>query len=392
MADNNQPNGRNREASGRNPAVHPLRVLDPLGIGNFPRKVVVALLITILLAFLTYVLWEGLHILLETFAGLLFALFLATLSTWLSDHTRIRYGWALAIVVILLLALAGGLGWLLESRLAAETSELTQKLPQSLEAVRNYLKQYAWGQLLLEHVVPQAPGAQVSGAVGSVFSRFTGLVTGVGRFVEAVVVIFFVGIFVAAEPRMYRAGLIHLVPRARRQRAEETLDALEFNLRWWLLGQVCLMVAIGITTSLGLWLIGIPLALVLGLIAGIMEMIPYIGPWLSAVPAALIALLVSPYHLLMTLGLYLFIHILEGYVLQPLVQRKAVLLVPALTLVAQVLLSELWGLLGLFVAAPFAVTSVVLLKMLYVEDTLGDENVEVPGEPGNEPEPASQSG
>ncbi len=316
MTDNNGHNGRNRDSGERASAARALPGLDPSGMGSFARKVVVALLIGILFLFLTYVLCEGLRVLLETFSGLLFALFLGALSNWLSSHTRLRYGWSLAIVVVVLLALAGGAGWLLENRLAAEISELTKKLPQSLETVREYLGQYAWGRLLLERV-PQAPA---STDMGNAFSRLTGMVSGVARFIEAVVVIFFVGIFVAAEPSLYRDGLLHLVPQSGRKRAEETLTALEFNLRWWLVGQICLMVVIGATTSLGLWLIGVPLALVLGLIAGLMEMIPYIGAWLSAVPAALIALLISPTHLLMVLGLYLFLHILEGYVLGPLIR------------------------------------------------------------------------
>jgi len=170
------------------------------------------------------------------------------------------------------------------------------------------------------------------------------------------------------------------------------VDALAYNLRWWLLGQVFLMIMIAITTTVGLWLMGIPLALSLGLIAGALELIPYLGPWLSAVPAALVALLLSHAHLLGTLGLYLGLHILEGYILLPLVQRGTVLLPPALTLIAQVLLGDLLGVMGLFVAAPLTVCAVVRLKMLYVEDTLGDEAVNVPGELGNEQKPAAGTG
>ena len=152
------------------------------------------------------------------------------------------------------------------------------------------------------------------------------------------------------------------------------------------------MVAIGVSTTVGLWIIGVPLALTLGIIAGVFELVPYLGPWLSAVPAALMALLVSPTHLVATLVLFLALHVLEGYVLLPLVQRRAVLMPPALTLIMQVLFGELLGLMGLFVAAPLTVAAVVLLKMLYVEDTRGDEAVDVPGEPGNEEKPARKTG
>src|SRR5207244_833111 len=105
-----------------------------------------------------------------------------------------------------------------------------------------------------------------------------------------------------------------------------------------LVGQVVLMGMLGVTTAVGLWLLGIPMALTLGLLTGVLELIPYIGAWVSAVPAALIALLLDPGHVLMVLALYLGQHILEGYLLTPLVQRRAVHVPPALTLVAQILL------------------------------------------------------
>jgi predicted PurR-regulated permease PerM len=345
------------------------------------RRVVVAVLISVLVLSLAYIAWRGVHVLLEAFAGVLFAVFLAALSEWLSKWTGISYGKSLVIVILGLLLVSAGLGWLLANRVAVQISELWQNLPKSLERIEDYLRAYPWGQQLLDNMPFSAQAASPLYTL----SHVTDVVSGVARFFEAFLVIFLVGIFGAAEADLYRQGILHLVPYRHRPRANEAISAINFNLRWWLVGQIFLMFVIGITTTLGLWLIGIPLPLALGVIAGVMEMVPYIGPWISVVPAAMIALLVSPWHLLAVAGLYLFLHILEGYVLFPLVQRKAVLLPPALTLVAQFLLGELLGFLGLFVAAPLTVAAVVLVKMLYVEDTLGDEDVEVPGEPGNPP-------
>jgi predicted PurR-regulated permease PerM len=352
---------------------------------DFARRMVVGVLVSALILAVAYLVWSGIDVLLEAFAGVLFAIFLSTLTTWLSQHTRIAHRWALTIVVIGLILLAAGFGWLLASRLAAQVGELSQKLPQSLEQVHKYLSHYAWGRLLLQ----EAPKAATTLAGIGRFSQVTGLISGVAGFVISVVVIIFVGIFGAAEPELYRNGIIHLVPPPHRRRARQALDALAFNLRWWLVGQIVLMIMMWITTTLGLWLLGVPLALTLGAITGMLELVPYVGPWISAIPAALMALLVSPWHLVMTLGLYLCLHILEGYVLVPLVQRRAVLLPPALTLVMQVLLGDLLGFIGLFVAAPLTVAGVVLLKMLYVEDTLGDETIRVPGEQGQEEKPAA---
>jgi predicted PurR-regulated permease PerM len=365
----------------------PIPEPPPPPLRDIARRVTVVVLVTLLILALAYVVWRGAHILLQTFAGILFAVFLSALAGHVRRYTRLSYGWSLAVVLAALFVLAGLTGWLLTDRLAGQVAELAHELPRSLNAIKDHVKQYEWGEQLLQRM----PSARTLTSQASEFSRLTGFISGVASFLVAALVILFVGIFGAAEPGLYRVGLLHLIPLAYRPRAAEALDAVAFNLRCWLLGQVFLMFVIGATTALGLWLLGVPLALTLGVIAGIFEMVPYVGPWLSAVPAALIALLVSPLHMVAVLGLFLFLHILEGYVLLPLVQRRAVHLPPALTLVGQVLLGELLGFLGLFVAAPLTVTVVVLLKMLYVEDTLGDRAVDVPGEPGNKDKPAVQA-
>ena len=346
----------------------------PASAADFARRMVVATLVVLLLVTAAAALWAGVHVLLQAFAGVLFAVFLTALGEWFSRKTRLSYHLSLVVVVLGLFLVVGGLVFLLASHLAMQVSELSQKLPESFAQLRTYLSESSWGRMLLQQV-PKSPKAL---AEVNDFSRVTGLVSGVAGFLVSVVVILFVGIFGAAEPRLYRSGLLHLVPAAHRPRTGEALDAVLFNLRWWLVGQVLLMFIIGVTTTICMMALGIPLALTLGVIAGVLEMIPYLGPWISAVPALLMALLVGPWHVLAVGGVYLGLHVLEGYILLPLIQRRAVHLPPALTLVSQVLLGELLGFMGLFVAAPLTVTGVVLLKMLYVEDTLGDQAVDVP--------------
>ena len=374
MANEKQPDGR-----GAIPGIPPpSRGGDPnsapaaAGLGDFAWRVVLAVLIVAV----AYLLWQCVHVLLLAFAGVLFAVFLSALSGWVSERTGISYSKALALVVAALIVLAGGLGWLLADRLALQTAELTRRLPESLEEVRAYLEEYPWGRLVLEKG-PEAVNSLVSAGAPA---RVTGIISGAVSLGVALIVILFVGIFGAAEPALYRAGFLHLVPPGERLRVAQALDAVVFNLRWWLVGQVCLMVMIGATTAVGLWLLGVPLALALGVITGVLELMPYLGAWISAVPAALIALLHGPWYLVMTLALYLGLHVLEGYVLAPLIQRRAVHLPPALTVVAQLLLGDLLGIVGLLVAAPLTVAVVVFLKMFYIEDTLGDQTVEVPGE------------
>jgi predicted PurR-regulated permease PerM len=354
---------------------------------EFARRVVAAVLITLTLVILAAIAWRGIHVLLEAFAGVLFGLFLSALADWLHQKTRLRYGWSLAVVLVVLVVLIAGGCWLLASRMAIQLRDLVKELPATLDNLEKYLQEHPPGRVIIEVTHAEKPSAWAGALLhgGAVFSN-------VLEFSEAVIVILVVGIFGAAEPDVYKAGLFHLVPRRHRDRAGQAVDAVTFNLRHWLVGQVVLMIVMAVTTAITLTLLGIPFALALGTIVGVMEIIPYLGAWLSAIPAALIALTVSPFHLVMVLILFLALHVLEGYVLLPLIQRRAVHLPPALTLVVQVLLGELLGILGLFVAAPLTVVGVVLVKMLYIEDTLGDQEVNVPGEPGNADGSTAQAG
>lgn len=353
---------------------------SPLGLADYAWRVVV----TLLLLAVAYLLWSGIHVLLLTFAGALFALFLWSLADWLSRRTGLRYGWSLTLVVVALALLIGGLSWMLANRLLDQFTKLEQQVPRSVHEIRENLESTLWGRNLLERM-PQVADALTSERV---FAQLRNVVSGVAGFLMAAIVIVIVGIFGAAEPNQYKAGLLHLVPWPQRARVDQALDAVVFNLRWWLVGQLCLMVIVGVTTAIGLQLMGVPLALTLGLIAGILEIVPYVGPWISVVPAALIALPMGSGHLAMVLLLYFSLHLLEGYILVPLIQRRTIHLPPVLTLGAQLLLGERLGVLGLLVAAPLTVSVVVFVKMLYVKDALGEKNMEVPGEPGS-PQPNS---
>lgn len=369
----NNPTDTTNEATTSSKPRKNTSIPTSLGMAEFAWRVVVLLL---LLA-VAYLLWSGIHVLLLAFAGTLVAIFLWSLSDWLSQRTGMRYGWSLALVVLALSLLIGGLSWLMAHHLTEQLLKLEQQVPKSLNQIRNELQGTDWGRNLLE----KAPQVVESIDPSGTFARLSNVVSSVTYFLIAVLVLIIVGIFGAAEPSQYRTGLLYLVPAPQRGRVDQALDAVVFNLRGWLVGQLCLMVMMGVTTTVGLWLLGVPLALTLGLMAGILEVIPYIGPWISVVPAALIALPMGSHTLVLVLLLYFALHIAEGYIMVPLVQRRAIHLPPALTLISQILLGELLGLMGLLVAAPLTVSVVVFVKMLYVKDALGEKAVEVPGEP-----------
>jgi predicted PurR-regulated permease PerM len=183
-----------------------------------------------------------------------------------------------------------------------------------------------------------------------------------------VLIVVFLGIFFALTPRLYARGFVALFPPSYRPRAEDTLAKTATVLRAWLRGQFVAMLAVGLITWLGLLLLDVPLALGLAFLAFLLEFIPVLGPIAAAVPAILVGLSVSP-----MLGLWvmlLSIVQVESYLLLPLVQRWAVHLPPALSLIGIVAFGLLFGWIGVLLAAPLMVVTTVCVRKIYLESIL----------------------
>lgn len=353
--------------SRREPA--PAAVQQPAGPDPFLRRVFTAVGIAVLAVLLLGMLVLGAEILLAAFAGILAAVFLLVLRDFLTRYTGIPEGWSLLIVVLLLTAFAGVAGWLLAPQLVVQFEQLNEELPRALQEVEEFLQQYGWGREVLEAV---EDGTQRETLME--WTQFT--LASLGQLFSFALIVIFVALFVAANPEIYRQGMLRLVPLQRRERAREVLDRLGETMRWWLMGQVLAMIMIGVSTGILLALLGIPLAIVLGVIVGLLGFIPYLGPILGAVPVALIALMQGPTMLLYTMLGYAAVQTVEGYVITPMIQHRMVYLPPALTIVAQVLLGALLGLIGFVLATPLAAVLMVFIKLTYVEDTLGDRQDE----------------
>jgi predicted PurR-regulated permease PerM len=344
---------------------------------DFGRRVRVVVGTTAATVIALLLAWHVVDVLLTVFAAILFAIFLRGLADALSARTRMPRGSSLAVVGLVLVALVGAGGWLLAGDVAAEVDQLARDLPRALGQFAERLEQYEWGRWVLgatgdvgerlfEGFVRDAPG---------VLTRTLGTTLGL---LATVVIVVALGIYLAVDADVYARGVLHLLPKARRRRGEEVLAALQFTLQWWLIGKVVVMAVVGVLTGVGLWLIGLPLALTLGLMAGLLDFIPYVGPVLAFGPAILLALTQDATLALWVGALYLVVQSLESYVLTPVVQWRAVSLPPALTIVSQVVLTVLFGVQGLLLATPLTAAGLVLVKMLYVEDALGDR-MELPG-------------
>lgn len=336
-------------------------------------RVFVIVAVALLVVGLALLAWKTAEALLLVFAGGLLAIFLRMLSQAVSRWLRVPARWSFAATVLGLLLLFGGLGWALAPRVSDQATQLIQVLPGAVSSLAARFDSYSWGPRLLS----QLRGALLqAGLFTSVFGTLRLTVDALARLVFVV----FIGLFVGADPGRYRRGLVRLLPPPVRPRAHKVLGEIILTLRQWLLGQLVAMLLIGSLVGLGLWLLGVPLALTLGLLAGLLEFIPFIGPIVAALPALALAFVQGPWQALYVLLLFLGIQQVEGNAVQPLIQQRMVALPPLITLTATLLAAALFGFVGILVATPLTAVALVLVKMLLQEDVYGD-GVELPGNP-----------
>ena len=324
--------------------------------------------IAIIVALGLLLLWLVARILLFVFAGILLALLLRGLAEWLHRRSRLPIRWSLFVVVVAILAIVSVVDYFLAPGVGREFNEMLKQIPAGFHRITQYLQQSPWGQSIVDQLQP----GNGSISAGAVAGRFFGIASTTFGIIVAVIVVIFIGLYGAADPEIYLTGTVRLFPLERRARIRDVLREMARALRWWLLGRLIAMAVIAVMTGVGLWLIGVRLAFTLGLLAGTLSFVPYIGSISSAIPAVLIALTQSTTMVLYVIVLYVVVHIAEGYILVPLMQKRMVHLPPALTLSMQAILGTLLGVIGIALATPLTAAVVVATRMLYVEDVLHD--------------------
>jgi len=338
-------------------------------------------------------LWAARFLVLTTFLGVLFGLAAGQAVDWILARVRVRRGFAASGVVfgsvIVLLLIAAWTG----PTLATQSRELRTKLPEAVATLEGWLA--TTQPALLDLIAPpdtsaadaaataaaeltdslaRPSGGRLIGAIGNHAPTVSKLAFGVLQSTIAVlgasVLVVFLAVYIAADPDTYRQGLLLMIPHDRRDRFGELLTALGGALRTWFATQLIAMGVIGVVTTIILAVIGVPAALPLGVLAGLFEFIPNVGPTLSAIPAILMGLTDSPRMALVVVGVYWLIQFLENNLLIPYLMKEQLDLPPALTLVTQVVMAYVFGFLGLFVAIPLLATVFVGVRMFWVEDDL----------------------
>jgi len=359
-------------------------------------------------------LWFANALFLVTFLGVLFAIAVSAGVDRL-ERLRIPRGVGAALIVLSFFAVLIAFGAWLAPTLRAQGAELRQKLPEAVDRAEQWMsrRQSGFFGILLgggdQLVRPPsatapsrptgatttpaggaaAPAAQnapsaaaprdsqsagaprlhdriqekLSGATRYLFPFLTHTAEAVGGFL----IVIFLSIYLAADPALYRRGVLALLPQRRRAQGAYVMDRVTVVLRKWLVTQLIAMLVIGVVTTVVLLVLRVKAAFALGLLAGLFEFIPTVGPLLSAVPGVAMGFLDSPEKAATVAVAYWGIQFLENHVLIPLLMKGGMDLPPALTVITQALLALVFGFLGLMVAVPLLAVVMVIVQVLYVD-------------------------
>lgn len=298
------------------------------------------------------------------FAAVVLAVVFSAIARSLCSLLPIKRGLALALAVFLLLGTFIGALVLFGAQLTNEFDTIRQSLPNGVEQLQAFLDRMGLGEA--------ANGLLENGkdSLSSLTSKIGTYVMAIGSGLTNLVLVIFAAIFLAADPAVYRRGLLLMVPDKAINTAEEALGDAGKGLHGWMKGQAVSSIVVAALTSGGLMLLGVPSAGGLGVIAGLLDVIPMIGPVISGVPAVLLAFTQSPATALWTIVLFLVVQQLQGNFLQPMIQKQAVDVPPAILLFTIVAFGTLFGPLGVLLAAPLTITVFVLVKRIYVKTLL----------------------
>jgi predicted PurR-regulated permease PerM len=360
------------------------------------------------LAVALLLLWRTRTLVLTIFLGVLFALAVSSgvdrLQRW-----KVPRGIAAPLIVFAFVGLVAGFGSWIGPTVREQTTELRTRLPEALEKLEKWVHSRGGGVIAtiigLSEESPAPPGvagdsataappdtlvavgsadttrrsaagpAATKPASASLRDRVLAQLGGAGRYflhllgstlavVSGIVLVIFLAIYLAIDPSVYRRGLVHLVPERARPRTEETLTAIAMTLRKWLVTQLIAMVVIGAVTTVVLMVLKVRAAVPLGILAGLLEFVPTLGPILSSLPAIAMGFVDSPEKAVAVAIAYVGIQFIENHLLIPILMREGLDLPPALTIVMQALMAIVFGVLGLLVAVPLLAAIMIATRTL----------------------------
>lgn len=344
---------------------------------GFVFRVLVTIGLVFLAGLTVYFLGKLIEVLLVVFAAVLLAVAITGVRCIIQSRTPLSEAWSLVATYFLVVVLMAGATAVILPQLSEQIPKFIDQVPKAFEQLGEMLERAPRIEEAIESAGESDDGDNGGGGF-SIPSHLLGVFSTTLGAIASFSLIIVIAIYFTLSPAAYVQNLLIMVPRAQRKRAEEVMQAQTKSLRFWLLGRLASMVFVGVFAGVGLWLLGVPMAFTLGLIAGLATFIPYIGPILGAIPALMVALLEGPMVVLYVAILYFVVETAESSLIYPLATKKAVHLAPAYTVIIQLAGGVVAGIPGVILATPLAVVGAVTIQLLYVEDVLG-EDVEILG-------------
>ncbi len=319
-----------------------------------------------------YILWQIKQVLLLAFAAIVLATAINRLVKKLQKQ-GIQRGIAVLVSVIFIgLTFAGCIAIVVPS-VIQQWQELMARIPlgiEQLESWYNSIQKFLPGNFFNDIQQPQSIIQRLYSSSFNLANNFFGFFSNSVGTVLNLILVIAVTIMFLSDPTPYRKNFILLFPSYYRPRIDQILSQCEENIVGCLLGLLFNMVFIAILSGIGLWILGVKLALVNAILAGLLTFIPNLGPTLSVIPPALLALLDAPWKAIGVIILYIVIQQVESNILTPLVMKSQVSLLPAITLLSQVIFTIFFGSLGLVLAIPLVAVIQVWLQELLIEDIM----------------------
>ena len=314
---------------------------------------------------------------------------LCTITGKIRDFFKIPRWISLTITIISILLISGISIVIIIPQFTSEFQELINRVPSAVSKLwelsintfinfseiiyKDNFPNLADKSILTNKLSMIPDGATLASGVTDSITKLVSLASNVGIGILQFLFIISVGLMITLQPNSYREVAILLIPSFYRRRARNILLKCGNALSSWMTGVLLSSICVAILASIGLYLLGIKLVIANALIAGVLNVIPNVGPTISTIFPLSVALLDTPWKSVAVLGLYIVIQNIESYVITPSIMHKQVKLLPGLTITAQFIFTIIFGPLGLLLAIPMAVVIQVFVKEIIIHDIL-EEN------------------
>ena len=326
---------------------------------TFTRKVWQTAAIVCLMLVILFIVRVAFNILLMALAGALIATYFHGLAELIVNKTKINRSVSLFISIAGTIILLGIVTWFIGARIQKQVAELSYTLPQTLNTAKVKLSKTPVGEKILKYTSGDNSQKLLDTAT-TFFNTSFGIL-------GDLYIILFLGIFFTADPSLYKNGIISAFPAQRKAVGRIILSRINTALRGWLKSMLISMVLISVLIVAGLTMAGLPGTLVLGLITGMLEIIPNFGPVIAMIPGVLLALTISTKTAVVVALIYIFCQTIVASIVTPLLQNKIIKIPPALTFLSQLIMGTLSGIMGIILAVPLLAILIIIVDELYVK-------------------------